>query len=1233
MAGDNPLVAKAPAESNDLLNKGTGDNGWATGFSIAESAMDTFNGFNSGSWIEGGLGVVSLAADAASMAIDPFGTLMSSVASFLMEHVKPLKDALDWLAGNPPVIESYSTTWKNVAEELGKVQGDYTRAVQEGTQGWTGKAADAYRAAAGEHADALSGAASAAGSVGTVVGVMGMVVGFVRDTVRDLIADLVAKLIDWVMEEVFSLGFGTPVVVAQAVTAISKWATKIGELIQKLIKTIKKVSPMLGKLVEIFTKIMKVVGKLAGKVTGLDVISTKNIKAGGFAHKLGHGVDGPSGSHVHTGDGSHDSASSNGSHSDDHGDSTSTHRDDSTSTSDSSSSSTPDSSDSRPSDHDTSSSSAPSHSPDAGSPQPSHHSSNPYQPTHHSSGSSQPSHSSSSPEPTHHATNSPQPGHSSGGEASQPSAFSGPDGSAPHPAGGGGGGAPAGGPSHVGGASDAPGPRHAEPGADRTNSASATTDTPHRIDQPLTSTASSSSAPSSHPQQGSPAMGGGMPGGAHGGGAGGGSAGGAGSRSGSGGGWTGTPGSRGDSSSGIPSSRTPGDTAPSRTGAPTRPQSAAPGPVTPHNQSGGFGPTGTHSGPPQAGPPHGGPNGPGPHTRPGGRPNAPGRPDGLPNARARGDAPGGHPHSPNGAPHRDHDGPRRHPDHQDPHGDRTDSGPQHHDRNDPDGPHERHDPDPQHHGDGQHEPRPDPAEAHQRHAETTPSGVSHHRGDSDMGDLPHRVKDDPRYFTADVHITPDGQARIGNHTYSAEEYADMLRRSGWDGKKPIRLIGCDAGSNDFAKQLSRHLDAPVLAPNKPAWTDSHGRVFTSDAEVDAHGNRQPKIPPNGEWETHHPDGTKTKTGDDGYAPGSDHHGKDHDADGAKDRGSGREIPAREANTERRTPKASMQEKIDDQTYRQKYYDEPDAQGRIKRKDSEIKDLDGDPVPPVQQKGDRYVLTEEQTPEPPNYHDRVDAKRGDDVDPQLKRDNQELMDERRAENLEEKQAADGSPQEKAAQARLTKIGEEVGDRAGHHSVPEIYPGPPLPNRIDPGLGGSGRFDQVWETADGRLIVVETKGPSASLGKALGLDNKLVMQGHDRYFDKKIEDMKASEVSPTVEREMRKDLAVKEMSQQDIDKAIADRKAALKAENKLAQRLDAARKDPNHPGVEYITTQAKVKEMSVDEYLQKHHADEMKELTPEQLEAYKAENGYGDRYPDGRVDVYDGYVTKHFKMEWQ
>ena len=125
-----------------------------------------------------------------------------------------------------------------------------------------------------------------------------------------------------------------------------------------------------------------------------------------------------------------------------------------------------------------------------------------------------------------------------------------------------------------------------------------------------------------------------------------------------------------------------------------------------------------------------------------------------------------------------------------------------------------------------------PDEVNARHAESTPSGSSYHAGDPEMGDLPHRVRPDADgRYTVDVHVTPDGHARIGNRLYTPEEFADILRRNAdYDGR-PVRLIGCDASSNDFAHRLSRELDTEVMAPTKPAWTDSHGLTYP---QVDFH---------------------------------------------------------------------------------------------------------------------------------------------------------------------------------------------------------------------------------------------------------------------------------------------------------------------------------------------------------------------------------------------------------------
>ncbi|WP_405133488.1 YwqJ-related putative deaminase [Nocardia sp. NBC_01388] len=161
---------------------------------------------------------------------------------------------------------------------------------------------------------------------------------------------------------------------------------------------------------------------------------------------------------------------------------------------------------------------------------------------------------------------------------------------------------------------------------------------------------------------------------------------------------------------------------------------------------------------------------------------------------------------------------------------------------------------------------------HTHPGKETEAGASFHPDDEVLSNLADQVPKDPDHFTADVHIDENGNARIGDRTYTPEEFGDLLHHNGWDGETPIRLIGCDAATNGFAARLAAHLDVDVLAPTKPAWTDHQGRLYTSTAESHPDGTRRPRIPPDGEWETHHPDGSKTTATDDGFAPGT------HDTD-------------------------------------------------------------------------------------------------------------------------------------------------------------------------------------------------------------------------------------------------------------------------------------------------------------------------------------------------------------------
>src|SRR5205085_9767352 len=90
----NPLVAGRLNQPPDA---------WA-GVWIAEDIELIGQGVKSGSWIDTGLGVVGASLDALAIVSDPVGALLQYGVAWIIEHVKPLSEALDWLAGAPGQI-------------------------------------------------------------------------------------------------------------------------------------------------------------------------------------------------------------------------------------------------------------------------------------------------------------------------------------------------------------------------------------------------------------------------------------------------------------------------------------------------------------------------------------------------------------------------------------------------------------------------------------------------------------------------------------------------------------------------------------------------------------------------------------------------------------------------------------------------------------------------------------------------------------------------------------------------------------------------------------------------------------------------------------------------------------------------------------------------------------------------------------------------------------------------
>ena len=192
-----------------------------------------------------------------------------------------------------------------------------------------------------------------------------------------------------------------------------------------------------------------------------------------------------------------------------------------------------------------------------------------------------------------------------------------------------------------------------------------------------------------------------------------------------------------------------------------------------------------------------------------------------------------------------------------------------------------------------------------------------------------------------MHALPDGRIRVGDRTFSAQEFADVLRRDpNWDGK-PLRLLSCDAGTSGLARDLAHELGVPVTAPRGLAWTDGNGRVFASDLGPDG----RPGWPPNGGWDTHHPDGTHAPAGTDGFHPtrnGDDPGPAPDDAESRGRRRSGSddfrqpprgepvasETPGTEANEAHPTARDRAEQ---DPAYRNRYYNSPNPDGVCNRR--------------------------------------------------------------------------------------------------------------------------------------------------------------------------------------------------------------------------------------------------------------------------------------------------------------
>ncbi|AVT32901.1 MULTISPECIES: WXG100 family type VII secretion target [unclassified Plantactinospora] len=233
MVADNALVA-TPTSSRTA---------W-TGSSLAEGFQGLHQSVNSGSWVDGLLAGGAFAMEAAATVIDPFSALLANGLGWAMEHFEPLREVLDKLTGIPDLVVAHAETWKNMAGALQTMAEDLYSSLASDLPDWGGSAAEAYQSKMANNVDGIGGLSVLAATMASATQAAGNLVQFTRDIVRDLICDLVARVIVWAAEALLIVTI--PVVAAQIVSAVLKWAGRIASYTSALITSLTNLKTLMG---------------------------------------------------------------------------------------------------------------------------------------------------------------------------------------------------------------------------------------------------------------------------------------------------------------------------------------------------------------------------------------------------------------------------------------------------------------------------------------------------------------------------------------------------------------------------------------------------------------------------------------------------------------------------------------------------------------------------------------------------------------------------------------------------------------------------------------------------------------------------------------------------------------------------------------------------------------------------------------------------------------------------
>ncbi|WP_431972429.1 hypothetical protein [Nocardia sp. bgisy134] len=202
---------------------------------LAGDAWDIYGNIRAGNIGESVFGAAGVGASIAEAITDPFAFVGGQIARWMFEHIEPMRQALESLAGNPTMVEAYSTSWFEISKELTGIGEAWKTGLTTDISTWTGSAGDAYRNRANELIDKISTAAGLA--AGLSMDLVSKWVDIARTLVRDILSSMIGAAIGYTIELAVTAGAAAGHVIASALRRFARDSLEISVYLKDLAKS------------------------------------------------------------------------------------------------------------------------------------------------------------------------------------------------------------------------------------------------------------------------------------------------------------------------------------------------------------------------------------------------------------------------------------------------------------------------------------------------------------------------------------------------------------------------------------------------------------------------------------------------------------------------------------------------------------------------------------------------------------------------------------------------------------------------------------------------------------------------------------------------------------------------------------------------------------------------------------------------------------------------------------